>query len=160
MKRGSKIQINFTNRFLYTFVAFIILSIIGVGVFALTPGVAPNPGHLIDDVAPPAGCGTDQILKWDGSLWICIDSSTLQERVTGSCSPGESIRVINSDGTVVCEIDDVESGLTECSIGARYLSGDGTVCQGWQWSSYSSGDVIQTNPANGGRVCRVAIRCR
>ena len=77
MKRGINfnIRINFTNRFLYTFVAFILILIIGVIVFAQTPGVAPNPGHLIDEFAPPTGCGTNQVLQWDGVNWICADSS-------------------------------------------------------------------------------------
>jgi len=78
MKKGINfnIQINFTNRFLYTFVAFIFILIIGVAVYALTPGVAPNPGHLFDEFAPPTGCGTNQVLQWDGTNWVCTDLSS------------------------------------------------------------------------------------
>ena len=43
------IHVNFTNRFLYTFIFVIVLLMISIGVFALTPGVAPNPGHLISE---------------------------------------------------------------------------------------------------------------
>jgi len=76
MKRGLNIKINFTNRFLYTFVTFILILIIGIGVFALTPGIAPNPGHLIGEFAPPVGCSTNQVLQWDGANWVCTDPSS------------------------------------------------------------------------------------
>jgi len=40
------------------------------------------------------------------SVLFSADFNQTQRRVTGSCSAGSSIRVINSDGTVDCEIDD------------------------------------------------------
>ncbi|MGV6852741.1 MAG: tail fiber domain-containing protein, partial [bacterium] len=44
-----------------------------------------------------------------------IDSSSIQERVTGTCAAGSSIRSIAQDGTVTCETDDAGTtgwGLT------------------------------------------------
>jgi len=70
-KRGIQIKINFTNRWLYTLIAIGILAIIGVGVYALTPGVAPNPGHLISEMAPPSPCPANQFLQFDGTNWKC-----------------------------------------------------------------------------------------
>ncbi len=46
-----------------------------------------------------------------------IDSSSVQERVSDSCSSGSSIRVIKADGTVTCEPDDTGGGggVPSCS---------------------------------------------
>lgn len=65
-----KIQINLTNRWLYTLIAFFGLIIIGVFVYA----TVPNPGHAITEIEPPAACSADQFLQWDGSAWTCADA--------------------------------------------------------------------------------------
>jgi len=69
--------INFSKRWLYTFIVIGILTIICVGVYALIPGVAPDPGHLIDNVAPPSGCGDGQVLQFvdESTGWGCVDIS-------------------------------------------------------------------------------------
>jgi hypothetical protein len=77
----------------------------------------------------PQTCSNGQLPKWNSStnLWECkndndttysagaglllngttfsTDTSYMQRRVSSSCSPGSSIRLINIDGTVVCETD-------------------------------------------------------
>jgi hypothetical protein len=72
-KRGRKvsIKINLTNRWLYTLIAIFVFLIAGIMVYALTPGVAPNPGHLASEMAPPTPCSSGQFLKFDGTNWIC-----------------------------------------------------------------------------------------
>lgn len=129
----------FSNKLAYTFIVFGIIAFLVTGVNALTPGVKPNPGHLISEVAPTSPCASNYFLKFDGSNWVCsaetgdiesvtvaagsgltgggtsgavtidTDSSALQKRVTGTCA-GQVMVGINSVGGVTCEPDDSGGG--------------------------------------------------
>ncbi|MBL8139186.1 MAG: tail fiber domain-containing protein [Acidobacteria bacterium] len=45
-----------------------------------------------------------------GNVTLNVDPAVVQARLTGACSPGESIRAIASNGSVTCEVDDVAAG--------------------------------------------------
>jgi hypothetical protein len=51
-------------------------------------------------------------------------SNPFQARVTGSCAVGSSVRIINADGSVVCEVDD--GGVTAVTASAPLASSGGT----------------------------------
>lgn len=74
-KEGFNINVNFSNRWLYTLITIGILMIISVGVYAWanpTTGV----GHTHDEIEP---CSEGQILQMSEGAWSCVDISVEQE---------------------------------------------------------------------------------
>lgn len=121
-KRGLNVTINFSNRWLYTFIVLGILAIVGVGVYALVPGVAPNPGHLISEMAPPSPCTANQVLQFDGTNWKCADLPTTQ----GACPAGTTLyyNYINgSEDTYSAQSSGQSSGGTDTCDGVNNEGG-------------------------------------
>ena len=66
-----------------------------------------------------------------GAVTLRVDPAYVQVRVTDSCPAGESIREIDSDGSVVCEKDTLDGmlcseGAVPKRVGANWVCGDDT----------------------------------
>ena len=73
MKKSVNINFNLSNRAVYTLITFLVLSVVGVGVYAIA-GTTPNPGHAFTELQPCTTAG--EILKSDGTTWTCgVDDS-------------------------------------------------------------------------------------
>ena len=81
-----------------------------------------------------------------GEVVLSANTSVLQSRVTGVCPPGESIRVINSNGSVVCEPD---SDTT-------YAAGAGLNLTGNQFSLADGGVTTQKLANNNVTTAKLA----
>lgn len=80
-----------------------------------------------DDITALFGQDGITISGSGNSRTIGRDVSVIQSRVSGICAPGSSIRQINTDGTVACEVDDSGSGgVTSVTATAPLASSGGT----------------------------------
>lgn len=97
-KKGVTINFTLTNRWLYTLITFLVLAIVGVGVYAFTTdgsGVPSVMGHSADELI---------IIEGDPNVKAFAKTSG----TLGICSAGSSIRSINRDtGAVICQTDNV-----------------------------------------------------
>ncbi len=67
-------------------------------------------------------------------------SSDVQKRISSSCAEGSSIRTINIDGTVVCEVDNGSGGITvetDPKIGSNLVN----YMPKWNGSTLASGTI-------------------
>jgi|GEM_PF-775726 len=106
-----------------------------IGTFTtLTPRQKINPvayaefaydglGSMGDITAVTAGTGLTGGGS-SGDVTLHVDANMVQNRVSGACVAGESIRVINQDGTVVCETIEASDGdITAVTAGNGLLGG-------------------------------------
>ncbi len=75
---NKKIEVKIPNRVFYFLTAIILIIGVGVGVYAYNPSASGNPsvmGHSLNELAPPSGCQTGQILQRSPTTlgWNCVD---------------------------------------------------------------------------------------
>lgn len=119
-RRKVTININLSNRWLYTLIAIGIVLVVCVGVYAV--GIIPNPGHQINQLQT---CDNNQILETVNGVWTCV---ALPSAPSGTISGLEMV-------TKICPSS--SSCNVPCSSGKKILSGSG----------YCTGAIvgIQTN---------------
>lgn len=125
---------------------------------------AGNTGDITDvttSVGSGLGGGTSS-----GNANLFVDFIYAQRRVNASCSPGQSIRVIDSSGNVTCEVDDVGTGdITDvttaggsglnggASSGNANLSVDFNTAQRRVTGTCPAGQSIRTIESAGTVIC-------
>ena len=147
-----KIEVSFSDRWLYTFIVIGVIILLGIVVYA----VAPNPGHSYADIE---SCAEGQILKTSGGSWSCgtdVDTDTDNQELSIT---GQTLSIIGgnavllpsaSGGCYVSYTNSCLAGFTnEGSIGSfghcsnRYndkshFRPPGTGCTNG-WSAYTLG---------------------
>ncbi len=120
-----KLNLNIPNKAVHAFIGLIVLAVIASGAYAyvVLPGSTPNPGHALSTI--------QGFFQGDASL---LDSlSKLQQRpVAGmSCPADQSIRTIDVEGNVTCEVDDAGGGISCVTRTSGYAVGPVSVaCAG------------------------------
>jgi hypothetical protein len=143
-KRGKsiKININFSNRLLYTLILIGILIAIGVGVYAATSFPASGAGHNLNELAQP--CDEGKILKVVGGAWTCGDDVGITQAYADlnyKDPPGQWTCIARS-GSGSSNANAYCVGLEKVITGGcRYATCSGQCLTGWPitngWSCHS-----------------------
>ena len=76
----------------------------GAGVVGKNNGGGPGLKAIVNAGAPPLAVNSPvKVANLNADLLDGLDSLAFQKRVAGTCAAGSAIKIVNTDGTVVCE---------------------------------------------------------
>ena len=114
-----KVQINLTNRWLYTLIALGIFAIIGVGIYAAN-FIGPNGvGHDLSEIEP---CADGQILQMIEGVWSCFDMPEASADTNAGTICSGANQFLAGDGTCKTGYLDADGADTHGSLECRTLT--------------------------------------
>ena len=121
-----------------------VIAIVAFGVYALTPGVAPNPGHLITQIAPPSGCQSGQYLEFSGGNWLCNTTSSGGITTPSPCSSGQYLQYTGTSW--ICSTVNTTGGGSGGTINDTFWTQTGPNTISYNGSITVEGDQIISGP--------------
>lgn len=101
-----KIQINISNKAVYTILSVVIILLLGISVYAYGTAEPEKFGHTLGEIEGIPICKDEQIIKWEGSEWVCKEDNGITQE-TDPTIPSEL-----EDGIDWSEISNIPSELS------------------------------------------------
>jgi hypothetical protein len=149
------ININLSNRGIYSIIAFGIMMVLGVGTYAYGTSNPSDFGHSIGELEPPVGCSSGQILEWGGASWNCINNGpVINYLVNGQhtydqCSAAGGLVVGDGSGNYMCKFS--ASSCPAASAWVQY--------EGWSAANEVSKDYVHEGCTNAGGCSTNTQQC-
>ena len=109
-----RIEVSFSDRWLYTFIALGIIILLGVVVYGWSNSA--GVGHGLDEIQP---CGDGEILKTSSGSWSCVDAP------------------IDTNANTECPTGQYLDGDGNCHTAAQIVSNSNIVLTNCAWTGYT-----------------------